>query len=113
MYPLVLVDENRRSVQKIFWRSSPEQRLQEFTLNTVTYRTKSALLFSYSLPKTVASKSFGGNAKAAQAILHDFYVDDFVPGADTQAEAIELCNEVRSILKSGCFQLFKWISSDP
>ncbi|KAF2905485.1 hypothetical protein ILUMI_00690 [Ignelater luminosus] len=53
------------------------------------------------------------NPEAAQAILHDFYVKDFLSGADTQAEDIEVCNEVISILESGRFELRKWILNDP
>ncbi|KAF2881562.1 hypothetical protein ILUMI_24611 [Ignelater luminosus] len=53
------------------------------------------------------------NTNAAQTILHNLYVGNFLSGADVQAETIELCNEVKSILKSEFSELRKWISNDP
>ncbi|KAJ8953746.1 hypothetical protein NQ318_015402, partial [Aromia moschata] len=42
MYRQVLVHQSQRNLQKIFWRSNPGERLQSYTLNTVTYGHASA-----------------------------------------------------------------------
>jgi hypothetical protein len=40
---------------------------------------------------------------AAEVIKNDFYVDDLLSGADTAKEAIQLYEDVTSLLKSGGF----------
>ncbi|KAF2899250.1 hypothetical protein ILUMI_06926 [Ignelater luminosus] len=112
MHRMVLADENQRSLQKIFWCSSPERRLQEYTQNTVTYGTKLAPVLAIRCLRQFGLNHLESCSKAAQTISHDFYVHNLPSGADTQAEAIELFNKVRSILKSGCFELRKSISND-
>ncbi|KAF2886825.1 hypothetical protein ILUMI_19348 [Ignelater luminosus] len=77
MYRMVLVDENQRSLQKLFWRSSPEQRLQEYTSNTITSRTKSVPFLAICCLRQLGLDYLKSNPKTAQAILHDFYVVTF------------------------------------
>ena len=51
--------------------------------------------------------------KASSHIRNSFYVDDFLGGADTPQEAVDLYQELRQILSKGSFSLCKWRSSSP
>lgn len=113
MYRMVLIDESQRSLQKIFWRSSPEEDIAEYTLNTVTYGTKSAPFLAVRCLNQLGLENMEKYPNAAKIILHHFYVDDMLTGAATTAEAIQVCNEVKTILQSSGFDLRKWISNDP
>ncbi|KAJ8980871.1 hypothetical protein NQ317_001335, partial [Molorchus minor] len=99
--------------KKIFWRSSPEEEIAEYTLNTVTYGTKSAPFLAIRCLNQLGVGNMESYPNAANVIIHDFYVDDMLSGATTAAEAVQLSKEVNSILKSGCFELRKWVSNDP
>lgn len=112
MYRMVLVEPSQRSLQKVLWRSNDDEDIQEYELNTVTYGTKSAPYLAIRCLKQLGLESLESHPRAAQIILKDFYVDDMLSGAGTREEAIELGNEISTILKSGCMHLRKWISND-
>ena len=79
MYRQVWIHPKDRSLQRIIWRSSPNDPIQEYELNTVTYGTASApFLAVRSLQQIVADH--GGEFPAAAERSCDFYVDDFVSG---------------------------------
>ncbi len=46
------------------------------------------------------------------AVLHDFYVDDFLKSTDAQEQAVNLITDLPQLLKRGGFRLHKWITSD-
>ena len=113
MYRMVLVEPSQRSLQKILWRSNPNEELKEYELNTVTYGTRSAPYLAIRCLKQLGLENLEEHPRAAQVILKDFYVDDMLSGASTREEAVQLGIEVSNILKSGCMILRKWISNDP
>lgn len=48
---------------------------------------------------------------AKEVLLHDFYVDDYIGGADTEAEAMQLQEQLAALLSKGGFHLQKWSSN--
>ena len=48
---------------------------------------------------------------ASKLALRDFYVDDFLSGADNLEEAIQIQHELSKLLKLGGFNLRKWASN--
>ena len=54
-----------------------------------------------------------GYPGATHHIYNSFYVDDFLGGADTPQEAVDLFQDLRCILSKGSFSLCKWRSSSP
>ncbi|GJQ77878.1 hypothetical protein Trydic_g16131 [Trypoxylus dichotomus] len=113
MYRQVLIDPKYRCLQRILWRSDPSKPLHIYQLNTVTYGTASAPYLAVKCLKQLAIEHMDNFPRAANAIVHDFYVDDFLSGSDTIEEAQLLCNQVSQILQGGCFELRKWISNNP
>ncbi|GJQ66386.1 hypothetical protein Trydic_g8493 [Trypoxylus dichotomus] len=91
----------------------PSKPLHIYQLNTVTYGTASAPYLAVKCLKQLAIEHMDNFPRAANAIVHDFYVDDFLSGSDTVEEAQLLCNQVSQILQGGCFELRKWISNNP
>ncbi|GJQ71455.1 hypothetical protein Trydic_g11180 [Trypoxylus dichotomus] len=113
MYRQVLIDPKYRCLQRILWRSDPNKPLHIYQLNTVTYGTASAPYLAVKCLKQLAIEHMDNFPRAANAIVHDFYVDDFLSGSDTVEEAQLLFNQVSQILQGGCFELRKWISNNP
>ncbi|GJQ85299.1 hypothetical protein Trydic_g5197 [Trypoxylus dichotomus] len=113
MYRQVLIDPKYRCLQRILWRSDPSKPLHIYQLNTVTYGTASAPYLAVKCLKQLSIEHMDNFPRAANAIVHDFYVDDFLSGSDTIEEAQLLCNQVSQILQGGCFELRKWISNNP
>lgn len=111
MYRQVLVAEHDRKFQNILWRRSSDQTICVFQLNTVTYGTASAAYLAVRSLHQLAYEHQDQFPSAAETILKDFYMDDWLGGAETIKEAIILREEVSQILKSGGFVLRKWMSN--
>ncbi|CAG9127523.1 unnamed protein product [Plutella xylostella] len=89
MYRMVLVTEEQRNLQQILWRSEPSEPIQIYNLNTVTYGTASA---PYLATRCIVQLGKECDDKAvSEAILKDFYVDDWLSGADSEEELIHIC----------------------
>ncbi|GJQ73837.1 hypothetical protein Trydic_g18774 [Trypoxylus dichotomus] len=112
MYRQVLIDPKYRCLQRILWHPDPSKPLHIYQLNTVTYGTASAPYLAVKCLKQLAIEHMDNFPRAANAIVHDFYVGDFLSGSDTVEEAQPLCNQVSQILQGGCFELRKWISNN-
>ncbi|KAJ8912011.1 hypothetical protein NQ315_003548 [Exocentrus adspersus] len=113
MYRMILVDPKQRCYQRIIWRETPEEPLNEYELNTVTYGTASASYLSVRCIKQIAIDCQADYPEASQAISKDFYVDDFLSGGNSIEEVNRGCLDVSSILQSAGFKLRKWTSNEP
>ncbi|XP_055590966.1 uncharacterized protein LOC129743049 [Uranotaenia lowii] len=113
MFRQVYVRQEDRPLQCILWRGSPEDEINVYEMNTVTYGTKPAPFLATRALKQLAIDERENYSKAAQVLLNDVYMDDVITGADTTEEAITLRQELDSIMKAGGFLLRKWASNSP
>lgn len=111
MYRQILVSEDQRSLQQIFWRSDPAQEIKQFKLNTVTYGTASAPYLATRCLVELGKQC--KNTEVSKTILHDFFVDDLVTGSDDMTTLIDTCKGVVQELHSAQFHLRKWRSNCP
>nr|CAI5865611.1 unnamed protein product [Callosobruchus analis] len=82
-------------------------------LNTVTYGTAPASYLSIRCLNEIAYQKGQEHPEACDAILNNFYVDDFLGGTDTIEKAIELKSNLSLILKEYGFVLRKWVANEP
>ncbi|XP_050528008.1 uncharacterized protein LOC126898102 [Daktulosphaira vitifoliae] len=111
MYRQVLVHENDRHFQRILWRDAPNKPLQHYVLNTVTYWTVPASFLATRVLQELALGSSTKYPKASLSILQDFYMDDYLSGADSMEDIKTLYQEVSKILGNGGMHLRKWCSN--
>lgn len=112
MYRQVLVEPEDAITQNIVWRSSKEQPIQHYRLNTLTYGTAAASFLSTRCLKELAILHKQQHVAATLAIERDVYVDDLMTGANSKAELIELKSTISAILRSANFNMRKWTSND-
>lgn len=112
MYRQVLVDRRDTPLQRIVWRPSPELPLNTYELLTVTYGTASAPFLATRVLQQLAEDEQDSFPKAANTLRKDFYVDDLFSGADTIDEALELREQLDTLLSKGGLQLRKWASNE-
>lgn len=112
MYWQVSINPSQRCLQKIVWRSSPTEPLQEFELNTVTYGTASAPYLAIRCLYQLGLDCAESHPLVSKIICNDFYVDDLLSGTDDLDEAKYLCRTLSQIVSQGCFKLRKWISNN-
>ncbi|XP_050079493.1 uncharacterized protein LOC126567309 [Anopheles maculipalpis] len=85
--------------------------MQIFELNTVTYGlSPSSFLATHTLLQLADDE--GAHYSNAQAALkRNFYVDDFIGGANTVEDTVRLRQELSDLLAKGGFELRKWTSN--
>ncbi|XP_043461973.1 uncharacterized protein LOC122498348 [Leptopilina heterotoma] len=107
MYRQIWVEPSQRRLQCILWRESPDQPMDTYQLNTVTFGiTASPYLATRCLLK-LADDNQDLYPNASRVIKDDFYVDDMLTGADTEEEIVDIKNDVNKILSSAGFKLQK------
>ena len=111
MYRQIVVHPQDRDLQRILWRYSSDEPIQEHRLATVTYGTSSAPFLATHCLKKLADDNKCQYPRAAQVLSNDFYVDDLLSGTSTTEDAITLQQEISSLLQTAGFTLRKWASN--
>nr|XP_029728573.1 uncharacterized protein LOC109397738 [Aedes albopictus] len=112
MYRMIQLSEDDRDYQRILWRWSTTEPVEEYRLNTVTYGTRSA---SYLATKCVQQLLLSNQdcfPTTVEKAIKGTYIDDVITGADTVEEAKELRTQLSEIFTSGGFHLRKWASNN-
>ncbi|XP_053698923.1 uncharacterized protein LOC128745882 [Sabethes cyaneus] len=113
MYRQVLVHSEDTSLQRILWRFRHDEPLRAYELLTVTYGlTPSSFLATRTLEQ-LASDEGKNFPLGGPALRKNFYVDDYIGGAETVEDAIQTRLELDQLLTKGGFQLRKWTSNNP
>ncbi|XP_047998344.1 uncharacterized protein LOC125235800 [Leguminivora glycinivorella] len=111
MFRQILIAEEDRRFQLIFWRESPDLPLRVYRLNTVTYGMKSSPYLAIRTLRQLADDEEMQFPAAAQLLRSSVYMDDILGGADSIEDASKLKQELTDLLRSGGFELSKWTSS--
>jgi len=99
MYRQISVHPLDRALQRILWRYSAEEPIQEYQLNTVTYGTASAPYLATRCLRKLADDNKCHHPRAAQVPSNDFYIDDLLSGT-TKATDDSTCKS--SFYKLNC-----------
>jgi hypothetical protein len=113
MYRQIEIDYADRDMQRILWRESPTDPIQEFRLNTVTYGTAAALFLATRTLQQVAMDEVSSFPMASAVALRDFYVDDLMSSTDTVESGLQVQSQLNSMMDRGGFNLRKWSSNCP
>ncbi|UYV71900.1 hypothetical protein LAZ67_9000991, partial [Cordylochernes scorpioides] len=111
MYRQIRIHPEDADYQRILWRPSPEEPVVDYRLLTVTYGTTSAPFLAMRTLQQLAEDEGHNYPEASRVTLNDFYVDDLLTGAQTIAEAKELIDQLKDLMKKGGFHLRKWNSN--
>lgn len=107
MYRQILVDPRDLDYQRILWRSSSSDPIEECRLATVTYGTTCAPFLALRVLRQLTVHE-GSNFPLALPVLQ-IYVDDCIFGADDRILARQTRDQLVALLKKG-FHLRKWVS---
>ncbi|XP_045449996.1 uncharacterized protein LOC123658688 [Melitaea cinxia] len=113
MYRQINVAPHHREYQRIFWRAHPDEPLQEYILNTVTYGVSSSPFLACRTIQQLANDEGHHYPKAKAVLTSDIYIDDIVTGSSTLEDACDIKSQVIALLTRGRFELRKWVSNRP
>lgn len=111
MYRQVQVRSEQWDLQRILWRESTTEPIQEFTLTTVTYGVTSAPFCAVRTLVQCADDNAAEFPRAVRVTKNDFYVDDLLTSTHTSQQAAQLKCELVTMLSNGGFELAKWHSN--
>ncbi|GFQ94818.1 integrase catalytic domain-containing protein [Trichonephila clavata] len=97
--------------QRIVWRNSPFEPIQDFRLTRIALGTASAPYLAIKCLQQLALNESNNFPLASKAALKDFYVDDLMSGANSLSEALELQNQLTQMVSSAGLVLRKWASN--
>ncbi|XP_073995704.1 uncharacterized protein [Rhodnius prolixus] len=113
MFRQISMHYEDRQFQCILWRSSPDQPIRTYYLNTVTYGTRSAPYLALRTLAQLADDEKTNFPEGAAALKRNIFVDDVAVGAYSLTAAIRLRNQLITLLHSGGFDLRKWVANHP
>uniref|UniRef100_A0A182MIR3 Uncharacterized protein n=1 Tax=Anopheles culicifacies TaxID=139723 RepID=A0A182MIR3_9DIPT len=111
MYLQVKVHEDHTRFQRILWRDNSSQPLETYELQRVTFGLTPSSFLATRVLKQLAIDEGDSFPRAKTALQEDFYVDDFLGGANTEEEARRLSEELIELMAKGGFHLQKWNSN--
>jgi len=94
-----------------FVQGFPQDQLQVFMLDTVTYGTKPASFLAVRAMHQLSADEHTAFPLGAEVIRLDFYVDDLISGAKSKEEAVIIMDQASKLLAKGKFKLRKWCSN--
>lgn len=108
MYRQILVDPKDRKFQLLLWRSSSTEEVKTYAMNRVTFGTTPAPFLAVRTLFQLANDERDQFPIGSKCLKSGFYVDDFIYGADTLDEAVEIQKQTISILNTAGLHLRKW-----
>ena len=110
MYRQVKVQDSDTDFQRILWRDGTN--MQHLRILRVTFGTASAPYLAVKALQQVAKDEGEMFPLAAERVLTQFYMDDFMSGCETVSEGVQICQQMNEMLSKGGFELQKWKSNN-
>lgn len=112
MYRMIHVQPSHCDYQRIIWRFSPKQDVQDYRLTRVTYGVNSAPFLSLRVLRQLVCDEGNQFPLASHAVLNFCYIDDFVFSCPSYKNALDTVKQLILLMKKGGFELRKWSSND-
>ena len=109
MYRQVALDKDGKDYHGILWRDSKTKSIQQYRMTRCTYGIASSAFHCTRAVKEVGDLC--ADKELGHSIRVDFYVDDYLSGADSITEARTKVTKVCDEFKKYGMQLRKWASS--
>lgn len=111
MYRQILVDPKHTPYQRIIFRESPNDAIQDYELDTVTFGVNCAPYLAIRTLIQLAEEVRDTLPLASDVLKNFMYVDDALAGAHDIATALKTRDELKAALSSAGFSLRKWTSN--
>jgi hypothetical protein len=112
MYRQILIDEGQRKFQKVLWRSTLNEAIKHYVINTIMFGVAPAPWLATRTLVQIAEDYGDCFPEVAKVIKNSFYVDDGMFGCDSIEEGIKLRDQLRHVLLEAGMPTRKWISNE-
>ncbi|XP_055584735.1 uncharacterized protein LOC129737599 [Uranotaenia lowii] len=112
MYHQIRIRKEDRNSQRFLWRSDPEKKPEIFFMDVATFGSSCSPATAQFVKNSNAKRFTEKYPAAVENILNAHYVDDYVISFKTPQEAKLVSEQVRTIHKSGGFELRNFCSNN-
>ncbi|XP_037821723.1 uncharacterized protein LOC119610536 [Lucilia sericata] len=112
MYRQIRLDSSHTPFQRILFRDSPTEEIQEYELQTVTFGVNCAPYLAIRTLVQLAEDSEAEYPLAAKILRKCMYVDDVLTGTHEISTALIARDQLIAALTSAGFVLRKWTSNE-
>lgn len=112
MFPQVRIRHQDRDAQRYLWRSDPQEPIKEFRMTSVIFGACSSPFTAQYVKNRNAKDLAHLYPAAADAVIHEHYMDDYIGSVDSVQEAAQLAADIVTIHKLACFEMRGWISNE-
>jgi len=112
MYRQFLINERDVNFQRIIWRKSVNEPIEEYVLTQVTFGVNSSPHHATRCLKKLGDDEGDRFPSAKRALLRDFYMDDLITGSNCLENAIEIRTQLTKLLGTVGLPLTKWCSNN-
>lgn len=113
MYRQFWMNNDNRNYHRILWHEDPVQLIKTFRLKTVIYGVITASYLAKACLRELAENESTCYPEACQALIHDFYMDDFLGGTMTKTEVLKFRENLTTVLEMAGLELGKYSSNSP
>ncbi len=110
MFREILLNPEHRDLHRFLLRDT-DGRVRDCRMEHFTFGVTCSPFLATQALRHLAITYQDSHPAASRAIIHDFYVDDYLAGADTLVEANLLQTELCDLLKQAGMTLRKWRSN--
>ena len=110
MFREILLSQKERNLHRFFMRDV-EGQIHDYRMKRLTFGVKLSPYLATQVIRHIAESHSTSHPEACKAILEDFYVDNFLSGAETVEEAEQLRKQLCQLLLSAGMTLRKWRTS--
>lgn len=111
MFHRIKVPEEDRKYQRFLWRYQPGGEIFDYEMDVQTFGAVCSPCIAQYVKNENARRFQHKYVEAANAIINNTYVDDWVQSCASEEEAIVLATQVKSIQREANFELHKWMSN--
>ncbi len=110
MFREILLNPIEKDFHRFVMRDAAD-KIVDCRMDRLTFGVKSSPFLATQVLHTLASLHASSHPSAANAITHNFYVDDFLAGAESVVAASSLQRELSDLLSKAGMVLRKWRSN--
>ncbi|XP_065356347.1 uncharacterized protein LOC135950743 [Calliphora vicina] len=111
MYRQIWIHPDDRKFQKILFRISDQEIIEDFALKTITFGLNCAPFLAIKTIHTLAKNCTLSYPLASAILEKETYVDDVLSGGHNMAEAKEAQSQLINVLQSAGISLRKWTAN--
>ncbi|XP_058458201.1 uncharacterized protein LOC131434928 [Malaya genurostris] len=111
MFLRILIREEDKWSQCFLWRNSPADEVQVYVINVAMFGATSSPCTAQFVKNRNALEYAKLYPRAADAIVYNHYVDDFLDSVNSEDEAVKLIEEVQLIHAAAGFEFGKILSN--